>query len=501
MYTLLHRCCIDKTSSSELSEAINSMFRWYQKAAVCYAYLSDVRDVSDLSSSAWFARGWTLQELIAPREVTFYAADWTQIGSRESLSAQIENICGVGEEYLVGDLKARMVRLRTASIARRMSWAASRNVLRTEDMAYCLLGIFDVNIPLIYGEGQKAFRRLQEEIIKLYPDDHSIYVWGSIEKEETGSYARVKEPPEALVTPLLGLLAQCPKDFAHSGDVKPVPWIGRFYRMQGKGNSVATLPAVIGKGIRIDLPVLSDKFYSDYQWDVSSKIQTRPGIRAIILCTVSKARYSLIKLPLISWGDGYFGRPRVLYWTESRLEFQDPATLLKMQQTLHVAPEYRIQPNARDIFIRELEVSQRTDFQFWGWTTAYGVDIEQDKIVRVHNALGGDFLACNFVCGTPQTKGLSVVLGRDRQDEGMLPTFYMKTVTADPPFSVLKWYPGNRGRHSLGLDKFESIPSPVANIAIRVRVERVELDLPDNTETSGFVDVLDLRIEENFNSG
>ncbi|KAI0868684.1 heterokaryon incompatibility protein-domain-containing protein [Hypoxylon argillaceum] len=128
-YVWIDTCCIDKRSSSELSEAINSMYRWYQEARVCYAYLEDVYNVDQddanhtkLKSSRWFTRGWTLQELIAPQIV----------------------------------------------------WASKRKATRIEDEAYCLLGLFGVSMPLIYGEGSKAFRRLQEEIMKQ-SDDETIF--------------------------------------------------------------------------------------------------------------------------------------------------------------------------------------------------------------------------------------------------------------------------------------------------------------------------------------
>ncbi|KAH8881644.1 HET-domain-containing protein [Thozetella sp. PMI_491] len=170
--------CIDKTSSAELSEAINSMYAWYLNSTVCYAYLADVPDASPNSprfrSSRWFTRGWTLQELLAPSEVVFYSRDWVQIGTKKSLAKLVYEITGIREEYLL-----QMDGILGASIAQRMSWVSNRSTTRPEDMAYCLLGLFDVNLPLIYGEGSKAFVRLQEEIIKV-SDDHSIFAWNWI---------------------------------------------------------------------------------------------------------------------------------------------------------------------------------------------------------------------------------------------------------------------------------------------------------------------------------
>jgi len=155
------------------------MFQWYQNAAICYAYLCDVTsDIeSGLARSRWVTRGWTLQELIAPREVVFFSATWQALGTRSQFSAHIAAVTGIDEAFLTGKS------LKHASIAKRMSWASKRSTLREEDEAYCLLGIFNVNMPLIYGEGTSAFRRLQETIALAYPDDHTLFAWGKLVEE------------------------------------------------------------------------------------------------------------------------------------------------------------------------------------------------------------------------------------------------------------------------------------------------------------------------------
>ncbi|OCL13293.1 HET-domain-containing protein, partial [Glonium stellatum] len=165
-------CCVDKRSSAELSEALNSMFRWYQGATICYAYLEDyTAGKSELSDSRWFTRGWTLQELIAPPTVEFLAKDWTEIGTKTSLQKEIARITGVNSRIL-----CRISHVGKASVAKRMSWAARRQTSRLEDEAYCLMGLFGVNMPMLYGEGKMAFERLQLEIIKN-SNDHSIFAW------------------------------------------------------------------------------------------------------------------------------------------------------------------------------------------------------------------------------------------------------------------------------------------------------------------------------------
>ncbi|THU83126.1 HET-domain-containing protein, partial [Dendrothele bispora CBS 962.96] len=177
-------CCIDKSSSADLSENLNSMYRFYADAAICYVYLPDAlseedpRDVkSGFRRSKWFTRGWTLQELIAPSHITFVDGSWRDIGSRHSLCDAISAITSItsGTPPKLFEDEDRDVT--KYSIAQRMSWAAFRETTRPEDRAYSLMGLFDICMPPIYGEGgAKAFMRLQQEIIKI-SDDRSIFAW------------------------------------------------------------------------------------------------------------------------------------------------------------------------------------------------------------------------------------------------------------------------------------------------------------------------------------
>jgi hypothetical protein len=165
-------CCIDRTSCAELSEAINTMFRWYKNAEVCLAFLSDIDETpSSFEKSRWFTRGWTLQELLAPKEVKFLDKSWVERGTKVTLSEQISRITGVATGVL-----DQSIDLTDIPAAERMSWASKRETTRPEDMAYCLLGIFDINMSVLYGEREKAFIRLQEEIVRQ-GDDLSIFIW------------------------------------------------------------------------------------------------------------------------------------------------------------------------------------------------------------------------------------------------------------------------------------------------------------------------------------
>ncbi|KAK3385921.1 hypothetical protein B0H63DRAFT_501571 [Podospora didyma] len=167
-----------------LSESINSMFQWYQKAKICYAYLEDVEDdwidrrTSEIGMSRWFTRGWTLQELIAPRVVQFYSRGWARIGEKHGLINKLEV------------------------------------TTRVEDMACCLLGLFGISMPLLYSEGHKAFYRLQEAIIAEY-DDHSIFAW-SMDQNRSYSNNGLPYPVHG------GILAASPAGFKSSGNIKSV---------------------------------------------------------------------------------------------------------------------------------------------------------------------------------------------------------------------------------------------------------------------------------------
>ncbi|KAL6914916.1 hypothetical protein FSST1_012676 [Fusarium sambucinum] len=214
-YIWIDSCCIKKDSSKELEESINSMFQWYKNAKVCYTYMSDVPKSNkpwelgpNFYSSSWFLRGWTLQELLAPKELQFYDQQWNFIGTRNDLSKEIGKITNIPRGFLVG------CDFHKASVAQRMSWAANRKTKRKEDMAYCLLGIFNISMSMIYGEGDKAFERLQLKIMEQTTDD-SILAWGISETNLSGESTKVTKAVSA------GVFASSPKDFSGCGRIVP----------------------------------------------------------------------------------------------------------------------------------------------------------------------------------------------------------------------------------------------------------------------------------------
>jgi hypothetical protein len=242
--------CIDKTSSAELSEAINSMFDWYGGSSICLAYLDDISRQTvgnSFRASRWFTRGWTLQELLAPEEVRFYDKDWQFIGLRSTLADDMARATGIDTTFLRPNFASfpflltlpspHSVQLRqklnVTSVATCMSWLSRRKTTRVEDIAYCMLGIFDINMPLLYGEGMKAFQRLQEEIIRM-TNDMTIFCWH-------GNDITLHDNWESILAP-------SPAVFATSGG----------YRERIDTKQIESIPfSITNAGLSVKLPVVS----------------------------------------------------------------------------------------------------------------------------------------------------------------------------------------------------------------------------------------------------
>ncbi|KAF2966116.1 hypothetical protein GQX73_g7469 [Xylaria multiplex] len=260
-------CCIDKTSTAELSEAINSMFRWYSNAKVCYAYLVDVTEKDGLASSRWFSRGWTLQELIAPKVIRFYSMDWKLLGSKSELRDTLEKITGI-EAFVLSTRNFHQV-----CVAKRMSWAAKRNTTRVEDEAYSLMGIFDVNMPLIYGEGKKAFLRLQQEILRV-SDDQSLFAWGAPQVFPDMHNFLMSRLPNTH-----GLFADSPANFLTNHEI-----------LRASSREDSPPPVIHGNGVRVEYPVC------------------KRGIHEfiIIACTTRGTSRAYIGIPVENWSGSFY---------------------------------------------------------------------------------------------------------------------------------------------------------------------------------------------------
>lgn len=320
-YVWIDTCCIDKTSSAELAEALNSMYRWYKNSDVCYAYLDDVDNVGDslrtesetmsqlqrrlsktpknipgtdsaemmvpkgkaerlfalseestlpevspktswttFQSARWFNRGWTLQEMVAPRKLLFFEKSWNFIGTLHEHANGVARITGVDADVLRGDRPVS-----SYSLAQRMCWAANRQTTRLEDRAYSLLGLFDISLTVIYGEGNRAFQRLQEELLRVHMDA-SLFAWHS---PRTGTCSAESK-----------LFAASPSDFKDSGSFVPMPREALF------------CPSVaLGDAIRFELPVLDSPATGD-------KKNGSDALREAAICWVEDDRCKVVTLVL-----------------------------------------------------------------------------------------------------------------------------------------------------------------------------------------------------------
>jgi len=316
-FVWIDTCNINKDSSTELSEAINSMFRWYRDATICYAYISDsmIGDDRSLPQCRWLTRGWTLQEMIAPDRVHFYDMDWGFLGSRISLARDLSAATGIHEAVLLrrhrpgisqshppsdpvpsgllvvkktGEDKAPLFKtaerdcrccpsredvdvesmLEKFSVAQKMKWASKRTTTREEDIAYCLMGLFDVNMPLLYGEGSKAFYRLQEAILGT-SSDQSILAFRS----------------DLISSPFLGdspLLAPHPKLFCDEVHNMHMPARGTHASLTGTTLSIEMLICPVqGNGMHRD----------QYLGILDCSLDGDPSMRpAILLSPVHKGK-------------------------------------------------------------------------------------------------------------------------------------------------------------------------------------------------------------------
>jgi hypothetical protein len=351
-------CCIDKKSSAELTEAINAMFRWYKNAALCYVYFSDAIWSPDtgimslrLRESRWFTRGWTLQELIASTNIDFYSADWQKISTKEEICPLLSSITGIDEGVLKGTMA-----LEDASIARRMSWASHRKTTRVEDQAYCLLGIFDINLPLIYGEGTKAFRRLQEAIMYT-THDQSLFAWGRIVDSPSGVINQDQElghepipwKPIEEREKLLGLFAASPADFAESRDIAPLSH--RYAHLLNRRRP----PTVVNGGPLVDLVFHKDLVVAWY-WDSPPVAQVDTAELVVLLCHIGAQENLLVGLVLHSWGDDYYCRTPELVRGELQ-GFVSQRWLESRTRTRHVMPHRPFKLLNGDVIIRRWSTS------------------------------------------------------------------------------------------------------------------------------------------------
>ncbi|KAI1747499.1 heterokaryon incompatibility protein-domain-containing protein [Xylaria castorea] len=520
-------CCIDKTSSAELSEVINSMFRWYQDAVICYAHLADVSDSIDehslvpaLTKSRWFTRGWTLQELLAPREIVFFSKNWQNLMTKIHSVDILSTITGIEREYLEGGP------LEDASAAKKMSWAAHRQTSRTEDIAYCLPGIFDVTMPLIYGEGKKAFKRLQEEILKADSDDHTLFAWGVLAEKATDVPCLITNEKKAaelyeipldyskINQPFSGLLADSPLDFENSGDFMRSCIAARFYRYAPQG-AITFLPQIQNNYIRLQLPIRNDRYHLIFHWEQPQLATLRSISVAILLCCHKKAPNFLpaILLRRCSKRSSY-NRMRNMLLKYTPLPLSEHPLVFKYRSMLSIGPPRQLRIESGDIMFRRIISGPSTQRVGWlslscqdqtfleGFVKMYGV--KNGRICVLFNYLGQVSIRHAFGMrlerinkDNEEMAGISVgLISTDVSEE----TEYNRI----EPDLDLKWYrhsqcmrchipPENNKVLVMPLDTvvIDILPFPV----VTVKAERVRLGGWSNA-ADAFVDVLDVIIEE-----
>jgi hypothetical protein len=496
------------------------MFHWYQKATICYVYLVDVPSCLDSSEiydsiarSRWFTRGWTLQELLAPADIIFYSRDWKSLGTKSELLGVVSSITGIEEDFLQGK------ELEYASISKRMSWAAKRKTSRVEDIAYCLFGIFAVNMPLIYGEGKKSFQRLQHELIKTYPYDHTLYAWGVVVDRPSLLIPRGELPgwnQSDARRRLLGALAISPRDFEFSGSFLPSPRTKDFYNDPRAGR--ARLPIPLGLGVQFELPISC--YSSAYHWSQVKTTQRRELSVAILFCLFKKNSDLHIGIPLQSCGDASWGRTSEI--TSQRL-LHNLSSFVGRIETIHVEPEQPILLENGDIIFRRLTFSNKLLMTLTPYSSGAAGFIHGVNVISQTSY--GQFACLYFQqeeTGDNQLRGLGIIFGRlsdETRLAGKLSVWVAPTrdsaakddmsvchdgatmVTED--FLMENWHrtemelevgaSGSKYYHIMepSADSWVLDVEPLPKISIKV--ERLPLDLGRD---EGVVDVVDLVIDK-----
>ncbi|KAJ4352532.1 uncharacterized protein N0V89_007881 [Didymosphaeria variabile] len=366
-------CCIDKNNNEEHSEAINSMYEWYAKSYVCIAYLDDADPFDEDNPSEWFKRGWTLQELIAPERVLFYNKDWIGCGSRNSYnpgtydqhsfqdqSRAIASITRIDTALLKLE-KRKDIKRRLNSIpaCQKMSWASDRSTTKDEDMAYCLIGIFD--IPHMYlkrGEGKRAFLRLQEEIIKQ-SNDLTLFAWklsgdaddacmddNCLSLGDMSENAPENAPffDSSPTSGLHGIFACGPRHFRYASQIEPT--------QLAVYNDEVTITS---RGVKLTTPLLGSGPFLPFKMPLYCTDGDSSNLLSIELRLLGGsiyARANCAQLPLIRKGAKVIPNQDDVYLAHNVHHFQDcagqmhkhairlPESILDHLQRVHVSPGY-----------------------------------------------------------------------------------------------------------------------------------------------------------------
>ena len=344
------------------------MYAWYAAAKVCYAFLGDAvagedmtHPLSTFRKSRWFTRGWTLQELIAPWDVVFFSGDWTIIGSKDNLADLLEKITGIDRGVLLHQKS-----LDDVSIAARLSWAATRTTTRVEDEAYSLLGIFDINMPTLYGEGKRAFRRLQEEIMRRIPDQ-SLFAPGlGLLSCATpiGPPAEIDSVPRSAIILRCqlqeslqdSLLAPSLAEFRYSKSIRTVPR-QTVLGLLGLSHNPPTTEYVFSPyGIRMQIPMLPIFPFMPPDLPEKDRVEYQHWYLAILGCeSTDHPGYLICRVVRMPASDSDVHQPRTgLAWAEMRNSgLKGFCILLSLSPA--IVERYRALINVRTIYISHPE--------------------------------------------------------------------------------------------------------------------------------------------------
>lgn len=286
-----YAACVDRNSCAAQSEAINSLAQIYRNCGRSIIYLEDLKSklvedeevVERMAECRWIRNVWAIPQIVFSRVAFFYSSDWSLIGTKKSLLPYLSSRMGIDQEVLEDSDS-----LEEFSLARRMSWASDMTASRVEDFAYALVGLFDVSMSILYGEGQKAFLKLQEEIMGD-TDDFSLIAWDKIDAQEYN-----------------GLFAHSPACFRRfrNGPTTPLRVNGEV-QIQCKGINIQT-------------------FFWKTETELFLPLENQDG--------------STCSIALVYWNGSFVRKGGQLYWDLPRpITFERRKICVKRDVTVHVS--------------------------------------------------------------------------------------------------------------------------------------------------------------------
>lgn len=442
---------------------------------------------------------------------------------RSSLCDLLCSITRIEQKFLRGEAP-----LEDASIAKRMSWAADRDTSRTEDIAYSLLGLFDINMPLLYGEGSKAFLRLQGELVKSYPYDHSIFAWGKVVYDEPSCIVKDRkklDQPDAIdwdtreaSKTLSGLLARSPKDFASSGHFIPCD----NYRHLWTPDTTVAVPTMMpGGGVSLELGTTRDgSLLSAYHLHDAKVATLRLVSLGYLICGYKSSEMLAVAIPLMRWGGKSLGR------TNEIIVLRRPMSIpsaLKYTSVFHVNSDIPPNLESGDLFMRLCSTSRAS------YSTSYmppSVFSMANGLFKVHKRQTGLVFAYKFHLLADRSLGFCLAFEREDPFEGvdegvttttrttitLLPTLLSELNTKHPIVAKktgLNWFTSQQRWSQLATRDFERSNSRTLkgrkdsceiNVypfpLMKITVKKTKIENSKGSEKSGYFDLIDISMRD-----